>query len=349
MTEELKQAISALQCAKRGHCDHAMADEAIAALERTLTQRPAAQAGEHPPHRLCGCDACRPSFEDDAPSSLPTHPAAQAGEREAKCQTCNGHGLVGGHMQDGSGYGEGCPDCNPEPAPLVKWAGTQPAARTEREAFEAEMRCEETWGHRSLKKRPDGRYQNWQVDVMWDVWQARASLPTQPAQQATPEPSEQWETSPLDGETWETYPMDGEQWETTPKQATPEPVEEPVKWWNGCDKSVPDALRYLANNPRPTGGSDRYNAEHLFQLAGEIERMARQPLFTRPAPGVPEGWHMDREGDDVIVVRHQAVGLARATNPATSMHGQILFALCDDILQDRKSLAAAQAKGGDHA
>ncbi len=43
MSEELKQAISALQCAKRGHCDHAMADEAIAALERALTQRPAAQ------------------------------------------------------------------------------------------------------------------------------------------------------------------------------------------------------------------------------------------------------------------------------------------------------------------
>ena len=53
----------------------------------------------------------------------------------------------------------------------------RPAAQTEREAFEAEMRCEETWGHRSLMKRPDGRYQNWQVDVMWDVWQARASLP----------------------------------------------------------------------------------------------------------------------------------------------------------------------------
>lgn len=44
---------------------------------------------------------------------------------EVKCQTCNGHGLVGGHMQDGSGYGEGCPDCNPDPAPLVKWARSQ--------------------------------------------------------------------------------------------------------------------------------------------------------------------------------------------------------------------------------
>ncbi len=46
----------------------------------------------------------------------------------------------------------------------------------EREAFEAEMRCEETWGHRSLKRRPDGRYQNWLVVLMWEAWKARASL-----------------------------------------------------------------------------------------------------------------------------------------------------------------------------
>lgn len=57
----------------------------------------------------------------------------------------------------------------------------QPAAQTEREAFEAEMRCEGTWGHRSLKRRPDGRYQNWRVDLMWDLWQARAPLHTHPA------------------------------------------------------------------------------------------------------------------------------------------------------------------------
>ena len=50
------------------------------------------------------------------------------------------------------------------------------AELNEREAFEAEMRCEEVWGHRSLEKRPDGRYQNWQVNAMWDVWQARAAL-----------------------------------------------------------------------------------------------------------------------------------------------------------------------------
>ena len=46
----------------------------------------------------------------------------------------------------------------------------------DREAFEREMRCEEEWGHRSLKKRQNGQYENWQVDLMWAVWQARAAM-----------------------------------------------------------------------------------------------------------------------------------------------------------------------------
>lgn len=46
------------------------------------------------------------------------------------------------------------------------------AAADARDAFEAAMRCEETWGHRSLKKRLNGQYENWQVDLMWDVWKA---------------------------------------------------------------------------------------------------------------------------------------------------------------------------------
>jgi hypothetical protein len=58
--------------------------------------------------------------------------------------------------------------------------GQQSEVTDERAAFEAEMRCEDVWGHRSLKKRPDGRYQNWQVDLMWDVWQARAILALRP-------------------------------------------------------------------------------------------------------------------------------------------------------------------------
>ena len=67
----------------------------------------------------------------------------------------------------------------------------------EREAFEREMRCEEEWGHRSLKKRQNGQYENWQVDLMWDVWQARAALSAgdagwQPIETAPKDGSDCW-------------------------------------------------------------------------------------------------------------------------------------------------------------
>ncbi len=55
-------------------------------------------------------------------------------------------------------------------------SGLTAAPVGDREAFEREMRCEEEWGHRSLKKRQNGQYENWQVDLMWAVWQARAAL-----------------------------------------------------------------------------------------------------------------------------------------------------------------------------
>jgi nitroreductase len=54
-----------------------------------------------------------------AARALEAHKAALTAPA-AKCATCNGHGLVGGFMQDGSGHGEGCPDCNPEPAPAAE-------------------------------------------------------------------------------------------------------------------------------------------------------------------------------------------------------------------------------------
>ncbi|MFG6083754.1 hypothetical protein ACEUZ9_005479 [Paracoccus litorisediminis] len=61
-----------------------------------------------------------------------------------------------------------------------------------------------------------------------------------------------------------------------------EGLAKPVSWWNGCDVTVPGALRYLASHDRPSGGEQPYNAMHLMQLASEIELMARQPLFTKP-------------------------------------------------------------------
>ena len=46
---------------------------------------------------------------------------------------------------------------------------------TEQQKFEATLSCEEDWGHRSFKKRKDGRYEKWSVQLAWDAWQARAS------------------------------------------------------------------------------------------------------------------------------------------------------------------------------
>lgn len=77
-----------------------------------------------------------------------------------------------------------------------------------------------------------------------------------------------------------------------PKEAAaPAAVAQPVKWWNGCDKTVPAALRYLADNERPSGGEERFNCAHLYQLADEIERMARLPLYTAPVPAAQGAGH----------------------------------------------------------
>lgn len=64
---------------------------------------------------------------------------------------------------------------------------------------------------------------------------------------------------------------------------------EPVAWINGCNKSVPSALRYLAENPRPIGGESSFNTVHLYQLAREIELMAEAPLYRHAKqPVVPD-------------------------------------------------------------
>jgi hypothetical protein len=45
-----------------------------------------------------------------------------------------------------------------------------------------------------------------------------------------------------------------------------------MKFFNGCDSSAIEALRYLASNPRPAGGQHHFNAEHLLQIANELEK-----------------------------------------------------------------------------
>lgn len=191
----------------------------------------------------------------------------------------------------------------------------RPAAQAvERDAFESAARAK--WGQLDFERSeavPE-MYYNQRLDDAWigfgfAVAWLRASLPTQPAAQATPEPVG-------DAPIWNSIQ---------------------IASWIGSQLMHEPAMFERAAV-----------CKFVRSLGRHTTLLKHSPKDHAPAPGVPEGWHMDREGDDVIVVRHQAVGLARATNPATSMHGQILFALCDDILQDRKSLAAAQAKGGDH-
>lgn len=44
------------------------------------------------------------------------------------------------------------------------------------------------------------------------------------------------------------------------------------QWINGCDLTAVEALRFLANNDRPSEGEARFNAAHLLQIARELER-----------------------------------------------------------------------------
>lgn len=49
----------------------------------------------------------------------------------------------------------------------------------------------------------------------------------------------------------------------------------PVVWYNGCNRTIPSALRFLADYPRPYEGEARYNSAHLFQLADELESVVK--------------------------------------------------------------------------
>lgn len=76
-------------------------------------------------------------------------------------------------------------------------------------------------------------------------------------------------------------------------QAAPERYET-LSWFNGCDETVPQALRYLAENDRPVGGQSSFNSEHLYQLASEIERMTRWKLFRKVIGAAPTASPLSR-------------------------------------------------------
>lgn len=78
---------------------------------------------------------------------------------------------------------------------------------------------------------------------------------------------------------------------------------EPMEWLNSCNKSVPAALRYLAENPRPIGGESSFNTAHLYQLAREIELMAEAPLYrhAQPASVVPNNRAITQHFDAIAL------------------------------------------------
>lgn len=96
----------------------------------------------------------------------------------------------------------------------------------------------------------------------------------------------------------------------------------PVAWINGCNKSVPAALRYLAENPRPIGGESSFNTAHLYQLAREIESMSSVSLYRHgQQPVVPDEMTIRdackfvqdmRVFDDVVVIVMRTWNACRA-------------------------------------
>lgn len=44
------------------------------------------------------------------------------------------------------------------------------------------------------------------------------------------------------------------------------------RFFNNCDQTAIEALRYLAEHPKPIGGEQPYNSAHLLQIADELER-----------------------------------------------------------------------------
>lgn len=67
----------------------------------------------------------------------------------------------------------------------------------------------------------------------------------------------------------------------------------PAAWrtegWNGCMCTAAEALRFLASNARPIGGEQTFNAEHLLQIAEELQKTQRELLAAAPTPAAQGG------------------------------------------------------------
>ena len=234
----------------------------------------------------------------------------------------------------------------------------RPAAQAgEREVFEA-------WADANVQSD----YSKSDRHCMWWGWQARASLPTQPAAQDEREADEVFLPRRLAATQKLTqlgyrYDSAHGKWLPAPQQATPEPVGEvfqfnpmPEGWparfrCDSCDGngelgelvSMGDFQPPERQTCPDCGGRGWTSEEHAFNADHMREFAEAHALLTRPAPGVPEGWRIFRTHDgldvhtpdgDACYVESKATGDRRIPE-------EVLHALCCDLL------AAAQAKGAD--
>jgi len=54
-----------------------------------------------------------------------------------------------------------------------------------------------------------------------------------------------------------------------------------MSYYNGTYEEAAAALRYLASNERPKYGQQRFNAEHLYQLADELATLRAENAALR--------------------------------------------------------------------
>jgi len=78
-----------------------------------------------------------------------------------------------------------------------------------------------------------------------------------------------------------------------------------LEWPNHCDETVPQALRYLADHDRPSGGEQRFNSAHLYQLAGEIEQAV---TLSHPAQGWREMDSAPKDGTEFLAAWKHRIG-----------------------------------------
>lgn len=58
--------------------------------------------------------------------------------------------------------------------------------------------------------------------------------------------------------------------------------------YNSCLHVAISALNYLSSHPRPAGGQEAYNAEHLLQIADDIKRTIAHNVAAVSTSGEPK-------------------------------------------------------------